>query len=171
MGKNGVEQIKAVLQENEVIYVRRWFYGKVVIATFEDNENQVFESLVETLNEYKHIDLINEATSDLFFKDGLRILTKQHRVMLGEKEILLSKHEYDVLLLLAQHPGWIFSKEQIYEAVWHENSESCFNAVTNTISRLRKKLEMYSNTAEYIQTLPGRGYRFSQEYVKDKVSR
>lgn len=85
--------------------------------------------------------------------------------MQGETDISLSKLEYGVLYLLAKHPGWIFSKEQIYEFVWEEHSNSYFNAVTNTISRLRKKLADESIKIEYIQTVPGHGYKFLPKYL------
>ena len=38
----------------------------------------------------------------------------------GGKEILLNRHEFEILVYLASHPGWVRSKEQIYEAVWTE---------------------------------------------------
>ena len=53
----------------------------------------------------------------------------------------MSRYEYGVLSLMARHPGQLFTKEQIFEAVWHQDSESCLTAVTNTIGRIRQKIE------------------------------
>ena len=36
------------------------------------------------------------------------------------KEMQLNRHEFDTLVYLARHPGWVRSKEQIYDAVWTE---------------------------------------------------
>ena len=47
----------------------------------------------------------------------------------------MSRYEYGVLSLMARHPGQLFTKEQIFEAVWHQDSESCLTAVTNAIGR------------------------------------
>ena len=49
----------------------------------------------------------------------------------------MSRYEYGILSLMARHPGQLFTKEQIFEAVWHQDSESCLTAVTNTIGRIR----------------------------------
>ena len=49
----------------------------------------------------------------------------------------MSRYEYGVLSLMARHPGQLFTKEQIFEAVWHQDSESCLTAVTNTIGRMQ----------------------------------
>ena len=103
------------------------------------------------------------SASNLTFQNGLTILPQQSKVIIDGEEVVLSKREYAVLYLLARHPGWIFSKEQIYEAIWNENSDTCFNAVTNTISRLRKKMKMEGSQKDYIQTVFGYGYKFSQE--------
>ena len=42
---------------------------------------------------------------------------------------------------MAQHPGKLFTKEQIFEAVWHKDSESYLRAVTSTIGRIHQKIE------------------------------
>lgn len=54
----------------------------------------------------------------------------------------MSRYEYGVLSFMAQHPGQLFTKEQIFEAVWQQDSESCLTAVTNTIGRIRQKSRM-----------------------------
>lgn len=43
-------------------------------------------------------------------------------------------HEFFTLAYLAQRPGWIFSKEQIYEEVWKESVTNCGASVTNVVS-------------------------------------
>ena len=50
----------------------------------------------------------------------LRIIVPQRKVLLSEKEVCLTATEFDVLCYLVQHPGWVFTKEQIYEAVWDD---------------------------------------------------
>ena len=51
---------------------------------------------------------------------NLQILLPEKKVYRNGKEILLNRHEFDTLVYLAKHPGWVRSKEQIYEAVWTE---------------------------------------------------
>ena len=77
------------------------------------------------------------------------------------KEILLNRHEFDILVYLAKHPGWVRSKEQIYEAVWTEEVKNYENAVMWCISQLRKKLGNKPNSTPYIETVWGVGYKFN----------
>ena len=100
--------------------------------------------------------------SNLVFGD-IEIYLKQRRVLKDGIDIHLSKNEYNVLVFLAQHPSEVFTKEQIFEAVWHENSESCLSAVTNTISRFRHKIESVPDQPIYIRTVSNLGYTFAAE--------
>ena len=82
------------------------------------------------------------------------------------QEIPLNRHEFDTLVYLSRHPGWVRSKEQIYEAVWTEEVADYENAVMWCISQLRKKLEPDPDRLQYIHTVKGMGYKF--EYRKNK---
>lgn len=64
-------------------------------------------------------------------------------------------HEFFTLLYLTQHPSWVLSKEQIYEAVWRENPEHCGATVANVAYSFRRKIG-----EGYIETVVGSGYRF-----------
>lgn len=94
---------------------------------------------------------------------NMEIYLKQRRVLKDGTDIHLTKNEYNVLVFWAQHPGEVFTKEQIFEAVWHENSESCLSAVTNTISRIRHKIESVPDQPIYIRTVSNLGYTFAAE--------
>lgn len=77
-------------------------------------------------------------------------------VLLESETISLYPKEFDVLLLLAQYPGWVFSSEQIYETVWNECVAGCEHVVYNVICQLRRKLK----NPDLIQTMVERRYRF-----------
>lgn len=102
-------------------------------------------------------------TSSGLYYPGLEIRLHQRRVLKDGNDVKLSKYEYGVLTFLAQHPGWLCSKEQIFQNVWHEDSESCLTAVTNTISRIRQKIEPDKDNPIYIQTVSTLGYIFAAE--------
>lgn len=88
---------------------------------------------------------------------------KKHRVSVENKEIFLSTKEFDILYLLYSNPDVTFSREQIYQAVWHEFSNGCFHAVENTIFQVRKKLRPYLNDLDCIKTVVGYGYKFQMD--------
>ena len=93
----------------------------------------------------------------------LKIFFDQRRVLRNGEEVILSKYEYGILSFMAQHPGRIFSKEELFEAVWEKDSDSCLSAVTNTIGRIRRKIEADKNKPVYIQTVSNQGYVFAAE--------
>lgn len=84
----------------------------------------------------------------------LEIHLKEQVVYYRGESIPMSHHEFFTLLYLAQHPGWVFSKKQIYEAVWKESGDGGA-AVTNVISQIRRKIG-----ERYIKTVIGSGYKF-----------
>ena len=53
-----------------------------------------------------------------------------------------------------------FTKQQIYEAVWHEKANGYFHAVENTIFQIRKKIKKYYSDKNYIKTVVVYWYKF-----------
>lgn len=83
-----------------------------------------------------------------------------HTVFMNDQKIELSLKEFTVLKYLTEHPGWVFSHEEIYRNVWKEEPIDCANAVMCCISQLRKKLKVDSRNWNYIRTVRGVGYKF-----------
>ncbi|MCM1144757.1 MAG: response regulator transcription factor [Blautia sp.] len=74
--------------------------------------------------------------------------------------IELTAKEFDLLLFLAQNPGQVFTKRQIYRAVWQEEYAFDDNNIMVHIRRLRKKIEDNPENPKYILTVWGVGYKF-----------
>lgn len=74
--------------------------------------------------------------------------------------IVLTKREFDILFLLASNPGVVFSKEQIYAAIWDDKFVKDDSNIMSHIGRLRKKIG--PKAGKYIQTVWGIGYRFAE---------
>lgn len=77
-------------------------------------------------------------------------------VTLSGTAIHLFPKEFEVLLLLAQYPGWVLTPQQIYESIWQMEWDVSNRSVTNTVCQLRRKL----GRPELIQTVTGYGYKF-----------
>jgi DNA-binding response OmpR family regulator len=75
------------------------------------------------------------------------------------REIELTGREFDLLLFLARHPGQVFSREQLMEAVWHHAFYTDTSTVTVHIRRLRAKVEANAAVPRHVQTVWGVGYR------------
>jgi DNA-binding response OmpR family regulator len=82
------------------------------------------------------------------------------RVFVGDDEVQLTQREFDVLLFLARHPGQVFSRHQLMDAVWQYSFYTDTSTVTVHIRRLRSKIESDASQPRHIQTVWGVGYRF-----------
>ena len=82
--------------------------------------------------------------------------TKQRVVKRGDREVMLTPREYDLLEALAQNTGAILSKEAISERVWLDGLTSP-NTVEVHMKNLRRKLEARGES-KLIQTVHGMGY-------------
>ena len=105
---------------------------------------------------------MKRATPDTLNYSGLEINLEHRRVFKNGIEVYMSRYEYGVLSLMAQHPGRLFTKEQIFEAVWHKDSDSYLRAVSSTIGRIRQKIEDDKKQPQYIRTVSNLGYQFVQ---------
>jgi DNA-binding response OmpR family regulator len=72
----------------------------------------------------------------------------------------LTPKEFELLRLLATHPGQIFSKEQLLYNVWDSGSWADPSTITIHIRRLRQKIEPNASNPRYLKTVWGAGYTF-----------
>jgi DNA-binding response OmpR family regulator len=93
---------------------------------------------------------------------SLTIDLAKHEVRCKDALISLSRKEFEILCLLALHPGQVFSREKIYDHIWQEGSESYLETVTEHIKRIRRKLVAANTQTEYIKTIWGVGYKWEQ---------
>ncbi len=80
----------------------------------------------------------------------------------GEKRFGAPK-ELDILLFLAQNRGEVFTKEQIYRAVWSEDYLLDDSNIMTFIRKLRKKIEPDPDAPRYILTIWGIGFKFNDQ--------
>lgn len=104
------------------------------------------------LRRYNNFNII-ASSSSITIKD-LKINLDRHEVFVNDKEIKLTPHEFDILLLLCKNKNNVLSIEQIYENVWNEAYIEFDRTVTVHIRRLRGKLQ-----GDYIKTVWGVGYK------------
>jgi two-component system, OmpR family, alkaline phosphatase synthesis response regulator PhoP len=79
------------------------------------------------------------------------------RLVIGDKRIELTRKEYEILSLLARHPGRIFSREEILRRIWESDVIVNDRTVDVNITRLRRKMDDYGN---HIHNKAGFGYFF-----------
>ena len=104
----------------------------------------------------------------LVSSDGMRlgeleIYPKSRKVIMQGSEVGLTPKEFDILYFLAQNRGEVFTKEQIYRAVWEEDYLLDDSNIMAFIRKLRKKIEPDPDAPKYILTIWGIGYKFNDQ--------
>lgn len=92
---------------------------------------------------------------------SLTIQPQTRRVTRDGTEIILTPKEFDILMVLARNPGIVFTKDQIYRAVWDNEYLLDDSNIMAFIRKLRKKIEPNPDAPEYILTVWGIGYKFN----------
>lgn len=111
------------------------------------------------LRRYMEFNTENAAASCIT-AGNLTINVSGRQVQKGQKQIELTAKEFDLLLFFAQNPGQVFTKKQIFHAVWKEEYAFDDNNIMVHIRRLRKKIEDNPDNPTYIVTVWGVGYKF-----------
>lgn len=83
-------------------------------------------------------------------------------VAVDGKGVNLTPKEFDILKLLMEQPGKVFSPKEIYRKVWGEDSFAGDNTVAVHIRHLREKIEITPNEPRYIKVIFGQGYKIEK---------
>jgi two-component system alkaline phosphatase synthesis response regulator PhoP len=94
---------------------------------------------------------------DLIKIKELEINVSSYTAHLGKQKLILPRKEFETLVYLIRNKGRVLSRESILNAVWGENVHVVDRTVDVHIRKIREKLNTY---ADYIETVPGVGYRF-----------
>jgi two-component system, OmpR family, response regulator ResD len=103
----------------------------------------------------------SSAHDDPIELNDLTIDPASRRVTVRGAEAALTQREFDLLLFLARHPGQVFSRNQLMDAIWQYSFYTDTSTVTVHIRRLRAKIEVDPAQPRHIETVWGVGYRFT----------
>ena len=130
--------------------------SKIMILSFSDAEEHILDKLKAVFEDEKNIEYEEIMPRSVLRFHELEIHTKEQEVYRSGERVPLSHQEFRVLCFLTEHPGWVCTKAQIYNAVYgDEKIVNIDNAVYCLVRSIRKKLKN-----EYIQTVRGVGYKF-----------
>ncbi len=91
--------------------------------------------------------------------DELKLSFKKRKLFIREKEVDLTKKEFEILALLLHSEGMVISREEILNRVWEDQTIVNDRTVDVHITRLRKKLGAYG---KYLRNKSGYGYAFEK---------
>ena len=130
---------------------------EIIIIRAIDPDETVFKTIMDALRD-KSVQVV-EATSSMLSFGDVEISPASRRVLKAGREIRLNHSEYSILYCMAKSPGRIYTREQLYAAVWGEEYQYGMTTVDNTIWRLRKKLESDPRHPIFIKTVFRFGYK------------
>ena len=93
---------------------------------------------------------------------------RSKEVYLDGELVSLTRTEYDILKLLMENPGQVFSPNQIYEKVWKDEAFGTENTVAVHIRHLREKIEINPAEPRYLKVVWGRGYKMEGDSDETK---
>jgi len=129
-------------------YISKPFSIKEVIARVK--------AIIKRLNQLQSPK--NECKSNKLVFDNLVIDLEVKELMINGEKIMLTKTEFEILVLLAENPERVFSRENIIDCLWKETPYVVERTVDVHITRLRKKMGEHGSM---IINRAGYGYRFN----------
>jgi two-component system response regulator ResD len=107
----------------------------------------------------RRVERREEAEEPICFP-GLELDPAARRVLVRGDEAPLTVREFDLLHFLMRHPGHVFTRDQLMDAVWQYIFYTDASTVTVHMRRLRSKVEEDPSRPRWLQTVWGVGYRF-----------
>ena len=168
---NGIEVVEKLREANHSI--------PVIILSAKSSDNDKIQGLISGADDYvtkpfNPLEVIARVKSllrrqhkyteteepDTVEAGPLIIKKESHEVKtITGKAIQLTALEFGILYLLASHPNRVFSAEEIFEAVWNQESIVSAKTVMVHVSHLRDKIEAATGGEKVIQTVWGVGYK------------
>ena len=93
---------------------------------------------------------------------GIELDDKAKSVTLDGEPVALTPTEYEILHLLMEHPGQVFSPKEIYQKIWNDLPYGSENTVAVHIRHLREKLEINPAEPRYLKVVWGQGYKMEK---------
>ena len=112
------------------------------------------------LSRYERLIGSNQKSNDIVEIRGIKIDKTARRVYVNGEEKIFTTKEFDLLTFLAENPNHVFTKEELFRAIWDMDSIGDIATVTVHIKKIREKIEYDTSKPQYIETIWGVGYRF-----------
>ena len=123
------------------------------------NPLELFARVKSQLRRYTKLSNISQNIEQIYRVNGLVIDDLCRKVSVDGREVRLTPIEYNILKLLVQERGRVFSIEQIYESIWHMKAIGADNTIAVHIRHIREKIERNPKEPQYLKVVWGTGYK------------
>lgn len=138
-----------------------WLVSNLPQSEFKRGLERLIQGEYSSLMVEADESTVNSVSGTVISCGSLVIAEKSRKVERDGNEISLTPKEFDILMFLARNRGQVFTKEQIYQAVWDNDYVMDDSNIMAFIRKLRKKIEPNPDAPEYILTIWGIGYKFN----------
>jgi two-component system KDP operon response regulator KdpE len=111
----------------------------------------------------RHVAHVDAGTQPRFIAGPLCVDVAGRQVTINGQEVKLTPTEYDLLKALIQHKGKIMTRQMLLKEVWGTGYGADSHYLHVYIGQLRRKIELDPASPHFILTVPGVGYRFTDE--------
>ena len=146
--------LTAVSDKNSVVSLLKTGANDYITKPFDNSE-----LLARIEVQFRNSTGISEISTK--FKDII-LDNERYDGFINNQSLQLSKREFEILALLMQNPKKVFTKNNLYESVWHDEFLGDDNTINVHISKIRAKIAKVKPDAEYIQTVWGIGFKMQE---------
>lgn len=122
------------------------------------NPSELVARVKSQLRRYTTLGSIGKQSGEIVI-DSLCVNTENKTVQVDGEDVHLTPIEYKILELLARNRSRVFSAEDIYKNVWHEDTAISDNTIAVHIRHIREKIEINPKEPKYIKVVWGIGYK------------
>jgi DNA-binding response OmpR family regulator len=124
------------------------------------DKEEILARVEAQLRRYKKF-ITPEQTSERLVYQDIMMDMNSRTVEVAGKPLSLTSKEFELLAILLRSPGKVFTREDLYQAVWHEKYAIEDNTINVHMSNLRSKLSKYNPDQTYIETVWGIGFKLT----------
>lgn len=122
------------------------------------DKEEILARVEAQLRRYKKF-ITPEQTSERMVYQDIMMDMNSRTVQVAGKPLSFTSKEFELLAMLVRSPGKVFTREDLYQAVWHEKYAIEDNTINVHMSNLRSKLSKYNPDQTYIETVWGIGFK------------
>ena len=171
-GISGLEVCRQIRKESTV---------PIIVLSVKEAERDKVEALDQGADDYiqkpfgmnevlarirvalRHVAKTQAGTEPQVQVGPLQVDFAQRQVQLNGRTVGLTPTEYDLLKVLLTHRGKILTRQMLLQSVWGAEAETRVHSLHVYVAHLRQKIELDPFHPRFILTIPGVGYRFSDE--------